>query len=230
MLGAGESRGAVAKAPRFCLRVPESCYAYYMTTIRPATERDAAGIAKVYVDAWRSAYAAILPHRVLLGMSCERQTREWTWVIRNRADAQQVIVAAEGDHAVVGMTSFGPARPSASPAGGRFAGEREAKVGEIYTLYVRPEFQERGIGRALLTAAFTAMVGKGYGCGFLWVLRDNPSRYFYERVGGTIIAERQERLWGCVTDQICYGWPDLTQAIDRPALARSASRPRPFRS
>ena len=63
--------------------------------------------------------------------------------------------------------------------------------------------------------------GKGYRCGFLWVLRDNPSRYFYERVGGKMIAEGQERLWGCTTDQVCYGWPDLAQAIDRAAQART---------
>jgi len=44
-----------------------------MTTIGLATERAAAGIAKVYVDAWRSTYAALLPHRMLLGMSYERQ-------------------------------------------------------------------------------------------------------------------------------------------------------------
>jgi GNAT superfamily N-acetyltransferase len=215
-----------------------------MTTIRPATERDAAGIAKVYVDAWRSAYAAILPHRVLLGMSYEQQTRQWSWTIRNRAEVQPVIVAAEADHDVVGFTSFGLARPGDRPAG--FAGERDAtgfagerdvtgfagdaKVGEIYTLYVQPDFHERGIGRGLITAAFAAMIGKGYDRSFLWVLRDNPSRYFYERVGGTLIAERQQHLWGCMTDQICYGWPDMT-AINRSTLAISndASRRRLLR-
>ena len=59
------------------------------------------------------------------------------------------------------------------------------------------------------------MVDKGYGCSLLWVLRDNPSRYFYERAGGKAIAERQERLWGCTVDQLCYGWPDLIQAVER---------------
>jgi ribosomal protein S18 acetylase RimI-like enzyme len=195
-----------------------------MTTIRPATARDVAGIAKVYVDAWRSTYAAILPHRVLLGMSYERQMREWSWVIRNRAAVQPVIVAPEADGSVAGFISFGLARPGGRPASGRFAGERDAKVGEIYTLYVQPECQERGIGRALLAAAFVVMAGKGYGCSFLWALRDNPSRYFYEGVGGKVVAERKERLWGCTVDEVCYGWPDLTQAIDRSALARSASR------
>ncbi|MBA4099025.1 MAG: GNAT family N-acetyltransferase [Rhodospirillum sp.] len=189
-----------------------------MTTIAPATERDAAGIAKVYVDAWRSAYAAILPHRVLLGMSYEQQTRQWSWAIRNRVALQPVIVAAEADQGVIGFISFGLARHGDRPLG--FVGARDAKVGEIYTLYVQPDFHERGIGRRLLAAAFAAMVDQGYGCGFLWVLRDNPSRYFYERVGGKAVAERREPLWGSMVDQVCYGWPDLAQAIDRAARAR----------
>ena len=179
-----------------------------MTTIAPATGRDAAGIAKVYVDAWRSAYAAILPHRGLLGTSYEQQTRQWSWIIRDHR--QSVIVAIEADETVVGFAGFGPGRRGDRPADGRFAGE-DARVGEIYTLYVLPDFQERGIGRRLLAAAFAALVEKRYSCGFLWVLRDNHARYFYERVGGKVIAERQERMWGHVTDQVCYGWPDLTQ-------------------
>ena len=179
-----------------------------MTTIRPATEQDAAGIAKVYVDAWRSTYAAILPHRGLLGMSYEDQARQWSWAVRDHA--QSVIVASEADDGVVGFASFGPARHRDRPPVGRFAGEAD-KVGEIYTLYVLPDFQERGIGRQLLAAAFAALVDKRYGCGVLWALRDNHARYFYERVGGKVIAERQERQWGRVTDQVCYGWADLTQ-------------------
>lgn len=181
-----------------------------MTIIRPAIEQDAAGIAKVYVDAWQSAYAAILPHRVLLRMSYESQARQWAGMIRDRPRAQSAIVASDADEGVVGFASFGPGRFDHRPAAGRFAGE-DSKVGEVHTLYVLPDFQERGIGRQLLTAAFAALVGRQYGCCFLWALRDNHARHFYERVGGRLIAERQERMWGVTTDQVCYGWPDLTQ-------------------
>jgi ribosomal protein S18 acetylase RimI-like enzyme len=196
-----------------------------MTTIERATERAAAGIAKVYVDAWRSAYAAVLPHRMLLSMSYERQTREWSWVIRNRAERQPVIVATEADQGVVGFTSFGASRVGDRPAGGHFAGRGNATVGEIYTLYVLPEFQERGIGRRLLAAAFATMMDQEYSCSFLWVLRDNPSRYFYERVGGEAVAERQERLWGATVDEVCYGWRDLAQAVDRLGARSRLTRP-----
>jgi ribosomal protein S18 acetylase RimI-like enzyme len=192
--------------------VGESCYARAMTTIRPATERDAAGIAKVYVDTWRSSYAAILPHRGLLRMSYEEHARQWTWIVRDHT--QSLIVAIEADDGVVGFAGYGPARTR--PAAGRFAGA-DARVAEIYTLYVLPDFQERGIGRQLLTAAFATLVEKRYSCGFLWALRDNHARWFYERVGGKLIAERQERQWGRMMDQVCYGWPDLAQVTATPS-------------
>jgi GNAT superfamily N-acetyltransferase len=186
-----------------------------MTTIGLATERAAAGIAQVYVDTWRSAYAGLLPERILLGMSYERQAREWSWVIKNRAQAQPVIVAATPDKGVVGFTSFGLSRIGDRPAGGPYAGNGTVNVGEIFTLYVRPEYQEQGIGRRLMAAAFAAMQERGYERSFVWVLRDNPSRHFYERMGGQPIAERREKLWGCLLDEAAYGWPDLTVALER---------------
>lgn len=192
-----------------------------MTTIGLATERAASGIAKVYVDSWRSAYAGLLPKRVLVGMSYERQAREWSWVIRNRSETQPVIVAAESGSGVVGFVSFGKSRLTDWPSGGLYAsdsdtkGAESEKVGEVFTLYVQPEWQDRGIGRRLMAASFAAMQERGFGRGFLWVLRDNPSRFFYERVGGAPIAERRERLWGCLIDEVAYGWSDLQQAVDR---------------
>ena len=45
--------------------------------IRLARLDDAATIAKVYVETWRSAYAGLVPDDVLIGMSASRQLRQW---------------------------------------------------------------------------------------------------------------------------------------------------------
>ena len=42
--------------------------------------------------------------------------------------------------------------------------------------------------RRLMSAAFAAMQERGFSRSFLWVLRDNPARFFYERAGGSPIA------------------------------------------
>jgi ribosomal protein S18 acetylase RimI-like enzyme len=183
-----------------------------MAIIGRATVNNASDIAKVYVDTWRATYAGIVPDRSLLGMSYERQAAEWAWLIRNRGDVQPVIVASEIGHGVVGMTSLGSSRPSGRPLGGPYA---ESRIGEVFTLYVRPEFQERGIGRQLLSAAFAALAERDSDRAVVWVLRDNASRFFYERMGGSGIAERRERIGGRDLDEVAYGWPDLKMAIAR---------------
>ena len=49
----------------------------------------------------------------------------------------------------------------------------------------------------------------------IWVLSLNPSRYFYEAMGGCTVAERMSRLWGADLPQTAYGWSDLERVIAR---------------
>ena len=78
--------------------------------------------------------------------------------------------------------------------------------GEVYTLYVSPDFQGRGFGSNLMASMFGALARDGRKSVIVWVLRDNPSKYFYEAIGGRKIAERDERLWGESIPQIAYAW------------------------
>jgi hypothetical protein len=41
------------------------------------------------------------------------------------------------------------------------------------------------------------------------VLADNPSRFFYERMGGKRAGERDEQLWGAKLHELAYGWDAL---------------------
>jgi hypothetical protein len=45
--------------------------------VRRARLQDAAAIARVHVDAWRSTYRGIVPDEHLDGMSYERSKRNW---------------------------------------------------------------------------------------------------------------------------------------------------------
>jgi hypothetical protein len=45
----------------------------------------------------------------------------------------------------------------------------------------------------------------------LWVARDNfAARRFYDRLGGTIFAEKQEEHGDFVLAEVAYGWPDVS--------------------
>lgn len=165
--------------------------------VRPARPEDAAAVARIYVETWRSVYAGVVPDRVLTQMSHLRQSLAWRREIGMRG-ARRILVADLKDPGVVGFVGVGPSRYGPLPFDG-----------EIHTLYVADDFQGRGIGRALLGAGLAALREKGFAAAVVWVLSANPSRFFYEAMGGRKVAERNELLWGTVLHETAYGWPDL---------------------
>src|ERR1700756_3386192 len=68
----------------------------------------------------------------------------------------------------------------------------ETRVGEVYTLYVESDFQNRGLGRRLLDALFRQLHADGCDTAVLWMLAANPTRFFYEGMGGEIVGVRRE--------------------------------------
>jgi ribosomal protein S18 acetylase RimI-like enzyme len=166
--------------------------------IRPGRPADAEGIAAVYVEAWRSAYAGIIPNAVLVRMSSGAQARDWAQQLSRRRFLDSILVADLSGHGIVGFGSCGAARNTLLP-----------HAGEIYTLYVAPEHQERGVGRALLMQLFVALVDRGLNSAVVWVLSMNPARFFYEAMGGRRVAEKREKLWNTLLPQSAFGWDDL---------------------
>jgi hypothetical protein len=47
----------------------------------------------------------------------------------------------------------------------------------------------------------------------VWVLVKNPSKLFYEKLGGTEISERQIEIAGTLLDEVAYGWHDIKVII-----------------
>ncbi len=76
-------------------------------------------------------------------------------------------------------------------------------------LYVLADFRGAGIGGRLLRALFIELKERGHPSALVWVLADNPARYFYAAMGGRVVAERSQALWGKPLQQAAYGWPDL---------------------
>ena len=62
--------------------------------------------------------------------------------------------------------------------------EGEEGLGEVWAIYVDPEAQRRGVGRALMAAATRGLADHGFREAVLWVFEANaPARAFYERLG-----------------------------------------------
>src|SRR5262249_46066922 len=172
-----------------------------VTKIRRATKSDAAEIGRVHVETWQSTYAGLLPDKTLAAMSDVRQSAWWSRVLADPREARGVFVA--DDEAMAGV-GFGSGRPGRKPPGGvkeRRRGGTRAQVGEVYTLYVESDFQNRGLGRRLLDALFRQLRSDGCDAVVLWMLADNPTRFFYEGMGGEIVGSRREAFAGTTVDE-----------------------------
>jgi ribosomal protein S18 acetylase RimI-like enzyme len=172
--------------------------------IRRAGPADARMIGRVHVETWRATYAGIVPDRVLVEMSADGKAAQWRRLLLRPQLGEAVLVADLPQIGVVGFASCGRADETAL-----------GLDGEIHTLYVHPDWQERGIGRRLLCTALRFLKRSGRRGAFLWVLAQNPARFFYEAMGGERMGEREERLWQVALPEIAYGWPDLS--IQPPA-------------
>ena len=171
-----------------------------MIIVRRAELTDATAIGAVHVAAWRSAYPGILPDDYLARLSPTRMALHYRAAI---ASGATVMVAASkgGGPRIVGFTTAGPPRT------------RGLGDAEIETLYVLDDWRDRGVGRAMMRASATQLLARGCASLFVWVLRDNPSRWFYRHLGGRPAAEGQTRVAGVTLPQVAYRWEPIERLI-----------------
>ena len=165
--------------------------------IRQAVDPDARGIAVVHVDSWRSTYAGIVPAEHLAALDYDRREANWQRILADRR--QNVFVAEDRDGRIVGFSSGGPER-SNDPA----------YHAELYAIYLLESWQGQGLGRRLVAALADWFISRGWRSMLLWVLKDNPSRGFYEALGGAPIKQETISIGGAELVEIAYGWPDIS--------------------
>jgi ribosomal protein S18 acetylase RimI-like enzyme len=178
-------------------------------TIRAARLNDAGPIARLDVETWQAAYAGILETPYLSGLLPARREIGWSNLIRR--DAPSVRVAIGNDGNVVGFGSCGASR-----------GDPDF-TSEVFTLYVAPDWQNQGIGRSLLLAMFDRLAGLGHRSVVIWVLRENPSRFFYHRLGGKEVRHKLLPFNGSQVAAAGYGWSDLPGYLAATARANRES-------
>src|SRR6201982_4193777 len=106
--------------------------------IRRAKPYDAEAVADAHDDAWRTAYQGIIPGAELERLINRRGAAWWDSAIRK---GSRIALLQFGEK-VAGYANYG-----------RHRARSLHYDGEIYELYLRPEFQGLGFGRRLFTAA-----------------------------------------------------------------------------
>ena len=159
--------------------------------IRRARPGDVAALARVQVQSWREAYRGIIPQPYLDQLSVAAHERQWR---RSLGDGWAFV--AEWEQRLVGLASAGLAR------------SRRDVSGELYLLYVLQAHHGRGIGRSLFDACHYELARGGHRGLLAWVLADNPSRRFYERLGGELAGESTVTIAGSRLRELAYVWRD----------------------
>ena len=188
-----------------------------MTIVREARAADAAGIARVHVDSWRTTYPGIMPAEALAGLSYTQREKLWVGWLAEAAAGERVVFVAE-DESEVGPNAEEP-RIVGFASGGPAPGDAADFDGELYMIYLLQSHQRRGLGRELFRCVTERLAAEGRRSLFVWVARDNPSRAFYEALGGRLVRERREKLFGQSVDEVGYGWDDMAPLLERPAGA-----------
>lgn len=160
--------------------------------IRRAAEKDAEAIAGIHEESWRGAYAGIIPHKVLTTMINRRGSAWWANAIRR---ASAVLVVEVGDE-IAGYATLGRNRARELP-----------QQGEIYELYLRPEYQGVGLGTRLFAAARERLARHGLKGLVVWALEDNRGAVdFYHGSGGRDVAEGIEIFDQKALKKIAFVW------------------------
>jgi GNAT superfamily N-acetyltransferase len=156
-------------------------------TIRPATLGDVEGFVAMKNEAWRWAYAGILPEEHLATLDVERQVAYWREQLRS-AHLDAAVELGIDDDLVVGVVSYGASRDD----------DAAASTGEIGMLYVAASHVGTGLGGMLQARALAGMRTAGFNRATLWVLEANPrGRGFYEHVGWRPDGARNRHMAEC---------------------------------
>ena len=121
--------------------------------VRRAKPSDARAIATTHDDAWRCAYQGIIPGPELDKLINRRGPVWWDAAVRK---GSRITVLAFGE-CVAGYANYGRNRARSL-----------YYDGEIYELYLRPEFQGLGFGRKLFSAARRDLVQSGLSSLVVW--------------------------------------------------------------
>ncbi len=160
--------------------------------IRRAEPRDAEAIADVHHEAWQGAYAGIIPHRALTAMISRRGSAWWSNAIRRAAS----VLVVELDGEIVGYATLGRNRARELP-----------QQGEIYELYLKPEYQGVGLGTRLFRAARDKLASHGLKGMVVWALEENDNALgFYAGTGGRDIAEGVEVFDHKALRKVAFVW------------------------
>jgi ribosomal protein S18 acetylase RimI-like enzyme len=160
---------------------------------------DAAAIAHVQVESWKTTYPGIVPDSFLNSLDKEERARSWQeqMLVENN-----FLFVAEDETGIFGFA-----------AGGEVRDRLDGYDAELYTLYLLEGRQKQGVGWALTLKLASVLRAGGFTSMLVWVLEENASVAFYRRLGAVSLARKIINIGGADLQDLALGWPSLDRLI-----------------
>ena len=146
--------------------------------IRKKEIKDCAAVEKITTICWQSTYRGIIndPFLDFIATNEEERTNNAIATI-DRTD--KITYVLELNNNVIGFTILG-----------KSSYNEYNDIGEIFALYILPEYQHLGYGNALVQKGLHELHKLGYKNAIIGCLSKNKSNEFYKRIGGKLIGTR----------------------------------------
>ncbi len=147
--------------------------------IRIATKGDVKNLAVLKQRVWSETYRGIYSNDLIDKFDYKKAEENFLNIINNDNISLYIV---EGNKELVGYMDVGvPSR------------EFDNYEQEIGLLYLRKDFQRKGIGRELFNLGYNEIKNKNYNRFFISCNKYNTNaRIFYEKMGGRLIAEDED--------------------------------------
>ncbi|WP_274310152.1 GNAT family N-acetyltransferase [Solibacillus daqui] len=169
--------------------------------IRIAQLEDAANIAKVHVDSWRTTYKNIIPQSFLDKLSYEQRTTLWQ---NNMANLDRNIFVAETNDEIIGFV-VGEKRDTNTEPGAT----------DLSAIYLFEQWQGKGVGKLLLKQIMHTFKEQGFHKVYVEVLADNKSREFYKYYGAEYVKTIPITIGGVTIDEEVYVWNSVDTVLEK---------------
>ena len=158
----------------------------------------------------------------MAGLDYGEREKRWHRLLADRR--QIAFVAEDRDGRIVGFASGGPERSGSASASGTSSCTDDPQIesggpdpnappeysAELYAIYLYESDQRQGVGRRLVASLCSWFLSRGWHSMLTWVLTDNPSRNFYEALGGEEVRVETITIGGTELTEVAYGWSDIS--------------------
>lgn len=162
--------------------------------IRPATSDDATEIARIHIQSWHDTYSSFVHDSFLQSLSPSQMKEKWLERIASALQECWIYVATCDDRPV-GFIYGGAAREDIS-----------GYEGELYAIYLDQLHHRRGVGEQLVRCLAQDFYRADMSGMYVCVLRDNPCKPFYYKLGAELIKYSKLTLGDRIYPEEYLGW------------------------